>query len=70
VSRSNPAVASLRAEYIYTISRPEGDIRIQANEFLTSDAQAFRFQSQVQIDVDGNLHFQKSWRASRPRLLD
>ena len=70
VSRRNPAVASLRAEHIYTIIRPEGCIRIQANETLASDAQAFRFQSRVQIDVDGKPHFQKSWRASRPRLLD
>ena len=70
VSRQNPAVAHLRAEHTYSISRPEGDIRIQASESLASDAQAFRFQSQVQIDVDGKPHFQKSWRASRPRLLD
>lgn len=70
VSRANPADAHLQAEHIYTISRPEGEMRIEANEVLTSDAKTFRFQSRVEIQVDGKLHWVKSWRASRPRLLD
>ncbi len=30
----------------------------------------FRFQSRVDIRVDGKTHFTKSWRAARPRLFD
>ena len=70
VSRRDPAAAYLNAEHICTITRPEGEIRIEANESLASDAQMFRFQSRVDIRVDGKTHFTKSWRAARPRLLD
>jgi hypothetical protein len=70
VSRKDPAATHLRAEHIYTITRPEGEIRIRANESLASDAHAFRLQSSVEIRVDGETHFRKSWRASRPRLFD
>jgi uncharacterized protein len=70
VSRKDPAGAHLRAEHVYTITRPEGEVRIEANESLASDARMFRFQSRVEIRVDGKTHFTKSWRASRPRLLD
>ncbi|MGI9147822.1 MAG: CocE/NonD family hydrolase C-terminal non-catalytic domain-containing protein [Chloroflexota bacterium] len=70
VSRKDPAAARMHAEHSLTITRPEGEIRLEANESLASDAQMFRFQSQVDIRVDGKPHFTKSWRASRPRLLD
>jgi len=70
VSRRDPAAAHLNAEHICTISRPEGEIRIEANESLASDAHMFRFQSRVEIRVDGKVHFTRSWRAARPRLLD
>jgi hypothetical protein len=70
VSRTDPASTHLIAEHIYTITRPEGETRIEANESLVSDAQMFRFQSRVDIQVDGKPHFTKSWRTSRPRLLD
>jgi hypothetical protein len=62
--------AYLSAEHICTIRRPEGEIRIEANESLASDAQMFRFQSRVDIRVGGKTHFTKSWRAARARLLD
>lgn len=70
VSRANPADVHLQAEHIYTISRPEGEVKIEANEALVSDEQMFRFTSRVEILVDGKSHFLKSWRVSRPRLLD
>jgi len=70
VSRKDPAAAHLHADHVYTIGRPEGEIRIEVNESVSSDAQMFRFQSRVEIRVDGKTHFTKSWRASRPRLLD
>jgi uncharacterized protein len=70
VSRNDPARTHLHAQHIYTITRPEGEIRIEADEWLASDAHMFRFQSRVEIQVDGKPHFTKSWRASRPRLLD
>jgi uncharacterized protein len=70
VSRRDPAAAHLNAEHTCTIARPEGEIRIEANESLVSDAHMFRFQSRVEIRVDGKTHFTRSWRASRPRLLD
>jgi hypothetical protein len=70
VSRKDPATASLVSEHIYRIGRPEGEIRIEANESLASDADTFRFQTRVEIRVDGKTHFTRSWRASRRRLLD
>ncbi len=70
VSRADPAAAHIEADHVYTITRPEGEIRIEANEVLASDAQMFRFQSRVNIHVDGKPFFTKSWRVSRPRCLD
>jgi predicted acyl esterase len=70
VSRDDPAMTHLVADHVYTINRPDGEIRIEANESLASDAEVFRFQTRVEIRVDGKTHFTRSWRASRPRLLD
>ena len=70
VSRTNPADASLKADHIYTMVRPEGEFKIEANELLVSDEQSFRFKSRVEIKVHGKSHFLKSWRVSRPRQLD
>ena len=70
VSRAKPAETIMHADHVYTISRPDGEYRIEANESLTSDARAFYFMSRVEIRVDGHSHFVKSWRVSRPRLLD
>jgi predicted acyl esterase len=70
VFRKNPAGSTLEGHHVYTITRPEGVTRVEANEYLTSDAQMFRFQSRVEITVDGRSFFNKSWNVSRPRLLD
>lgn len=70
VSRANPADTTMQADHIYTITRPDGEIRIQANDNLSSDAQSFRLMSRIEITVDGKTHWTKSWRVSRPRLLD
>lgn len=70
VSRANPADTTLHADHIYTLTRPDSEIRIEANESLVSDEKMFRFMSRVEITVDGKSHFTKSWRVSRPRLLD
>ncbi len=70
VFRNNPAGTVLEGHHIYTITRPEGVTVVAANEYLTSDAQTFRFQSRIHITIDGKTFFTKSWNVSRPRLLD
>ena len=70
VSRRHPADASLRADHTYTIERPEGEIKVEANELLVSDEHCFRFTSRLEIKVDGKSHCLKSWSISRPRQLD
>jgi hypothetical protein len=70
VSNASPATTELTAEHVYTISRPDREIRIAAHEVLASDAAAFQFTSRVDIEVDGEPTWSKSWHATRPRLAD
>ncbi len=70
VSRAHPADASMHSALHYVITRPEGEIQVQSNEVLASDAVSFRYLSQVEIKMDGKPHFQKSWRISVPRRLN
>jgi len=64
VSQTNPADTVLKATHEYTMLRPEGEIKIEANEVVTSDVEMFDYQTQVQITVDSKPHFQKTWSTS------
>jgi uncharacterized protein len=70
VSRASPATTELTADHVYTISRPDREIRIAAHEVLASDEVAFQFSSRVDIEVDGERAWSNSWHAMRPRLAD
>ncbi len=64
ISQTNPADTVLKANHEYTMVRPEGEIKVEANEVLASDDQVFHYQTHVQIAVDSKLHFQKRWNTS------
>ena len=42
----------------------------EANEIVSSDADSFRFLSEVEVQVDGRRHFHKSWNVTVPRKLN
>lgn len=70
VSDANPADATLKAAHEYTIVRPEGEIKVEANEVVASDISSFRYLVRLDITVDGKPHFRKDWTVSVPRKLN
>jgi hypothetical protein len=70
VSKNNPADAELQARHEYVVVGPDGDIKVEANEVVSSDVSSFRYMTDVHITVGGKPHFQKSWRVSVPRKLN
>ena len=70
VSDMDPANARIVASAEYVVSRPDGDIKVEARTSTTSDAEVFRHLVQVEVTVNGKQHFSKSWAVSVPRVLN
>jgi hypothetical protein len=70
VSQTRPADTVLEASHEYTMIRPEGKIKVEANEVVTSGIESFHYSTQVEITVDDKRHFQKKWSASVARKLN
>ena len=70
VSSRNPANAVLKAGAVYTITRPEMEIEVEANEVTTSDAATFRHLTAVEVRVNGKHYFDKSWSVTIPRQMN
>ena len=67
VSHQNPANAHLKATFVNTIKRPDSTIEIKATELTSSNEEAFRHISNVEIFLNGALFFNKSWSKTVPR---
>ena len=70
VSEKNPANAALKAVGIYSVTRPESEIKVVANELTSSNESSFRHLVEVEITVNGRRHFNKSWSVTIPRKLN
>ena len=70
VSEKNPANAALKAFVIYSVKRPESEIKVEANELTSSNESSFRHLVEVEITVNGRRHFNKSWSVTIPRKLN
>jgi predicted acyl esterase len=67
VSNRTPAHASIVSSYAYRAPHPTLDIRVDATCQTVSDAASYTHTAQIEIRVDGALHFRKSWTESVPR---
>jgi hypothetical protein len=63
-----PADAAVHSEFEYPLRREGMDILVHAHCVTRSDAQAFHHVTDVRITINGNLHWQKSWATSVPRI--
>jgi hypothetical protein len=70
VSEKNPANAALKAAATLSITRPESEVKIEANELTSSNKAAFRHLVEIEITVNGRRHFNRSWSVTIPRKLN
>ena len=69
VSPKNPAETVLKGSYLYEAPHPDKRIVVEAKEVLSSDAECYHFSSEVEVTVDGDRCFDKSWSVTLPREL-
>jgi len=67
VSNANPARALIESSVTYSPPHPVLDIKIVASCHTSSDENSFTHISEVEIEINGKRHFQKSWTESVPR---
>jgi putative CocE/NonD family hydrolase len=68
-SDADPARAILDADVVYRWHEHEFETEIRARSVQTSDAQAFHITVGLEVDVDGEPFFRRSWRESIERRL-
>ena len=68
-SDADPAKASLDADVVYRWHDHEFKTEIQARSTQTSDAETFRLTVDLEVDVDGERFFERTWQESVPRRL-
>lgn len=62
-----PAEAVVHSEYEYPMNRPGMAILVHAQCVTRSDEKSFHHLTDVNITINGNPHWRKSWSASVPR---
>jgi predicted acyl esterase len=67
VSNANPARAVVHSEVTYTAAHPTLNVHLDASCQTSSDENSDTHMSELEITVNGNRHFQKSWTESAPR---
>jgi hypothetical protein len=68
-SDADPAHASLDADVVYRWSEHDFGTEIRARSVQTSDAETFQLTVDLEVDVDGEPFFRRSWRESIERRL-
>ncbi len=68
-SDSDPARAMMRADVVYRWHEHAFDTEIRARSTQTSDASAFDLAVELEVDVDGEPFFRRTWRESIERRL-
>jgi putative CocE/NonD family hydrolase len=66
---SNPAVASLDADVVYRWQELDFETEIRARSRQTSTLEAFDLTVDLEVDLDGESFFRRSWHESIPRRL-
>lgn len=70
VSNTNPANVVVKGSTEYIVSRPEAEIKVEAQCVTASDATCFRHLVEVEVTVNGKRHFNKSWSVLVPRKFN
>jgi putative CocE/NonD family hydrolase len=68
-SDADPARATMDADVVYRWHDHESETEIRAHSVQTSDAETFDLSVALEVDVDGEPFFRRSWRESIPRRL-
>ena len=68
-SDATPAVATMAADVVYRWREHAFSTEIRARSRQTSDHDAFDLSVDLEVDVDGEAFFRRSWRESIPRRL-
>ena len=67
VDVDRPAVAEILSDYEYPMDRPGVSIRVRSQCTTRSDEQTFHHLTHVEAVVNGQQHWEKSWKVSVPR---
>ena len=67
VSMKEPANATMKGTSTLLISKPDLEIRVEAQCVTVSSATTFRHLVEVEVTVNGKRHFDKSWTVVVPR---
>jgi putative CocE/NonD family hydrolase len=70
ISSKNPGEAVMKATRELVVSKPDSEIKVEAQCVTSSDTKVFRHLVEVEVLVDGKRHFQKSWSVVAPRDLN
>ncbi|MFL5677479.1 MAG: CocE/NonD family hydrolase [Chloroflexota bacterium] len=68
-SDADPACATMDADVVYRWHDHSFETEIRAHSVQTSDAETFHLTIDLEVDVDGEEFFRRSWRESIPRRL-
>ncbi|MFL5724177.1 MAG: CocE/NonD family hydrolase, partial [Chloroflexota bacterium] len=68
-SDADPARATMDADVVYRWHDHSFETEIRAHSVQTSDAETFHLTIDLEVDVDGEEFFRRSWRESIPRRL-
>ncbi|MFL5648869.1 MAG: CocE/NonD family hydrolase, partial [Chloroflexota bacterium] len=68
-SDADPARATMDADVVYRWHDHSFETEIRAHSVQTSDAETFHLTIDLEVDVDGEAFFRRSWRESIPRRL-
>ena len=67
VDPARPADASAKGNHLYRIIRPNQDIQAQADLAVQATRTHFHLTIQVEVRVNGAVHFTKHWADTVPR---
>jgi hypothetical protein len=70
VSDLNPADAVINCTVDYFVPGAEEEVKVCVHMVTASDANVFRHMVEVEVTVEGETHFTKSWTVSAPRILN
>jgi hypothetical protein len=70
VSSRKPGEAVMNATQDFVVSKPDMQVKVQAQCVTASDATSFRHLVEVEVTVNGKRHFNKSWSVQVPREMN
>jgi len=70
VSMKRPAEAVVNATQDFVVSKPDMQVKVQAQCVTASDETSFRHLVEVEVTVNGKRHFNRSWSVQVPREMN